>query len=147
MSWIKRFWDKVEVSAGCWEWTGGYTGSGYGEFSLDGGPVNAHRVAYMLGYGDIPDGMCVCLHCDNPRCVRLSHLFLGTHGDNARDSAVKGRRAKGEKNGNSRLTESDIYEIRRLRLLGVTQDFLAKMWRISQSHVHNIVYRKDWKHI
>ena len=53
--------------------------------------MGAHRWAWMLVHGSIPDGLHVLHRCDNPPCFRPSHLFLGTDADNARDMASKGR--------------------------------------------------------
>lgn len=66
----------------------------------------AHRLAYMLTHGDIPDNMCVCHKCDNPKCIRPSHLFIGTQLDNIADMDAKGRRGRtvGELNSHAKLT-------------------------------------------
>lgn len=68
---------------------------GYARVYRDGKTQQAHRVAWMDAHGKIPDGMCVCHHCDTPNCVNVKHLFLGTHGDNARDREAKGRGLRG----------------------------------------------------
>ena len=88
-----RFWEKVRTGKGCWEWQGGRAAFGHGLIHLGNGNklVQAHRVAWELANGPIPDGLCVLHHCDNPPCVRPTHLFLGTLGDNARDMVAKGR--------------------------------------------------------
>ena len=92
----QRFWARVQKSGGCWEWTGP-KGNQYGHCRMavrDGKRsrgVQVHRISYELNVGPIPAGLCVCHHCDNPRCVRPDHLFLGTPLDNARDMIAKGR--------------------------------------------------------
>lgn len=88
-----RFMVKVSMQAsGCWLWTGAHNEEGYGTFALDGYKVlRAHRVSWILHRGPIPNGLCVCHHCDTPACVNPGHLFLGTKRDNARDRDAKGR--------------------------------------------------------
>lgn len=81
----------VDRGPGCWEWPGAQ-GNGYGMILMpDGRLRGAHRVAWELANGPIPDGLFVLHHCDNRACVRPDHLFLGTQGDNVRDMYAKGR--------------------------------------------------------
>src|SRR5581483_2912402 len=96
-----RFWAKASIRSGdgCWEWKGKGSGNGYGGFYAHGKHRLAHRVAWELRNGVIPDGMHVLHHCDNRRCVNPAHLFLGTHNDNMADMCAKGRQAKGDRNG------------------------------------------------
>lgn len=87
----ERFWSKVEKTEACWNWVGATSRRGYGAMNIDNRTLQTHRVVYELTYGTIPAGLCVCHHCDNPRCVRPDHLFLGTHADNMHDMVRKGR--------------------------------------------------------
>jgi hypothetical protein len=99
----ERFWAKVARGRSCWQWQGGQFPGSYGRFALnERSHVLAHRVAWQLERGAIPDGQCVLHHCDNPGCVRPSHLWLGTVADNNADRTSKGRGASGDRNG-SRL--------------------------------------------
>ena len=73
----------------------------------------AHRVAYEIASGiAVPPDLLVCHKCDNPRCVRADHLFLGTPKDNVRDAMTKGRmRLTGRANPNARLTAEHVQDI------------------------------------
>lgn len=89
-----RFWEKVQKGPDCWLWQGATSRRGYGEIqrgSRGEGPVEVHRIVWELTNGAIPAGMEVCHRCDVPACVRVDHLFLGTHADNMGDMARKGR--------------------------------------------------------
>lgn len=86
-----RFWQRVRKTETCWLWTGYRNDNGYGQVGFNGHVRLAHRVAYTLAFGIIPEGMDVLHHCDNPSCVRPDHLFLGTQLDNIRDRDTKGR--------------------------------------------------------
>lgn len=89
---MTRFFDKVDMTEGCWLWKAGLRGkTGYGAFKLNGKVVDAHRVSYQINIGEIPDGMCVCHSCDNRLCVNPNHLFLGSAKSNWKDGFDKGR--------------------------------------------------------
>lgn len=147
------FWSKVDRSGGpeaCWEWQAGTTGSGYGRFK-DGprGQVMAHRFAWELTHGDIPEEMVICHRCDNPPCCNPAHLFLGTVLDNVRDKIHKGRfrYATGESAGAAKITEAAVREIRQLAEAGWLRRDIAKRFDVSVSNVGLIVTRKTWRHV
>jgi len=91
----------------------------------------AHRFSWELAYGPIPAGMCVCHICDNPSCVRPSHLFLGTQADNMRDMDIKGRGRDNRKI----LTEAQITAIRKDNRL---QREIAADYGVDQSTINKI---------
>ena len=99
---ISRFWSSVDKSGGpdaCWLWTRAISSRGYGYFHTQERTIAAHRLSWLLLSGEDPGNMLVCHKCDNPKCVRRDHLFLGTHTENMRDMYEKGRGPTGEKSG------------------------------------------------
>lgn len=143
----QRFWAKVEKTDTCWLWQGNVWHCGYGTIWRDGESKYAHRIAYELQNGPVPDGIHVCHRCDNPLCVRGDHLFLGTLHDNMKDKFQKRRHAKGERHGNSRLKSEDIREIISLVEAGSTQAEVARKYGVDQSHVSRIVGGDSWSHL
>lgn len=78
-----------EDNNGCWEWLGPASG-GYGKLA----GFKVHRLAYALLVADFCDNSFICHHCDNPRCYRPEHLYVGNAKTNGRD-ASKRKRIKG----------------------------------------------------
>ena len=145
MNTIERFVSFVNPTSGCWNWTGGKTSRGYGNFWLNGKTVAAHRFSYEQHHGEIPDGMFVCHSCDNPSCVNPEHLFLGTPADNTADMVAKGRKVIGPPGKRAKLTEVDVSEIRHLVSSGMTQRAVAKDYGVDPSTVSYIITNKTWK--
>ena len=81
----------MKVRGKCVEWVGHCNRDGYGVKKIKGKHYRVHRLAWEAANGPIPEGLCVLHHCDNPSCIRLSHLFLGTRADNLRDAREKER--------------------------------------------------------
>lgn len=149
-----RFHSKVGVcdENGCAPWGGGRDPAGYGQFYWGPGKmrsVKAHRARWMLEHGDIPEGKCVCHTCDNPWCVNIEHLWLGTHAENLQDASRKGRMAGGTKIGGfwRQFTDEQIIEIRTKYRDGGTMRGLAKEYGVSQPAITNIVNHVVYKHV
>lgn len=142
---ILGFWSKVAVTANpakCWNWMGAKTQKGYGYVRQTGRAIRAHRMAWELTNGAIPDGLAVCHHCDNPLCCNPAHLFVGTHYDNMRDRSAKGRdnSPRGESHYNCKLTDALVVEIReRWAQGGILLRELAEEYGVSISLISLIV--------
>lgn len=142
------FWAQVQRGSGCWEWTGTVFADGrYGRFNQRGVAWLAHRFAYTNAVAPIPEGVYVCHRCDNPRCCRPSHLFLGTPADNVADMHMKGRAPTqaGEANPGRRLSAADVRKVRELRGMGRTYQRIADLIGCSRANVALICTRKTWR--
>jgi len=156
----ERFWEKVDRRGPDehWLWKGAVSSNGYGTIcigSRKAGGKRAHRVAFELTYGFILPSLCVCHTCDIPLCCNPGHLFVGTRGDNNRDMVRKGRQRHGpgtvhlprwgEQNGNSKLTEAQVREIRaRYERGSVTYRSLAAEYGVSQTLIGAVIRRELW---
>lgn len=145
---LHRFMAKFTVSDnGCWQWKDGKT-ERYPSFTYNQTNHHAHRVSYMLFKGDIPEGLCVCHSCDNPKCVNPRHLFLGTMGDNLRDMFRKGRRnICGENHTNNKLTTEQVLSIRKMAKDNKPTKEIAKEFNISTTNVNLIIRGAGWRHL
>lgn len=107
----ERLWGNVEKDAnGCWNWRGARYRKGYGRISIDGRQVAAHRTAYRLAHGEIPDGLVVRHRCDNPPCINPDHLEVGTAADNSRDMVERGRSAPNPRALNTRCANGHPFD-------------------------------------
>ena len=159
----ERFWAFVDTSAGpeaCWPWTGGLR-KGYGAFGVRKDlVVQAHRFAWELTYGPIPEGLNVLHHCDNPPCCNAfhpEHLFLGTLSDNTLDMHAKGRdhnffTAHFSQMSETvlplfhKLTPDDVRYVRAQQGV-VKATMLAQQLNVERTAIYRIWRRKTWDHI
>jgi hypothetical protein len=158
---------RPDSATGCRVWTGDVDKDGYGFVWTNesiaetgrGRTKLAHRAAWEVAHGPIPEGTLVCHSCDNPPCIEVSHLFLGTNVDNMHDRDAKGRNnaARGERHRSythpesyenvKRLTAPEVLQIRHLATRGLSQRDLARAFGISYPTVNQIINRVTWKHV
>lgn len=151
MSMQERILERVQfdTNGGCWLWEGANAG-GYGRINFGRGKktISTHRLMWESQFGAIPSGMVICHKCDVPSCVNPNHLWLGTQTANMADMSKKGRApggtALGKENGNSKLTESEVLEIRAAK--GFQRE-IGERFGISQVAVSDIKRLRRWKHL
>lgn len=160
----ENFWSRVRRgnTSECWEWQGSKNSSGYGNLSWHGSPVQAHRVAYFLSFGQINlstqfrlKGKArvykrfVLHRCDNRACCNPEHLFLGSMRTNLLDAYRKGRKVQPKsKHTNAKLDQSQICEIRRRYDSGQNKQMeLAKEFGVSQRVISLVVRRETYKDV
>jgi hypothetical protein len=149
------FWAFVAIGDGCWEWQGNRMPEwNYGRFCRGNRVMLAHRVSWEMANNRRPGALCVLHHCDNPPCVRPTHLFLGTRTDNAMDKVAKGRQARGDRANPRRgeehpqhvLRVDDVRQIRELHARGgLTHGQLAERFGCSKGNVGFIVRGETWQ--
>lgn len=161
---VARLISKITFDqSGCWNWGGTRNDKGYGVLYFRGKNWRAHRVSYTLFCGEIPAGLMVCHHCDNPQCVNPHHLFLGHAKTNMQDMSRKGRGRnfissdqshfgsghppRGEDGGGAKLTETEAKEIILLASSGVLTSELAQRFGLDRTAVQRILRGNTWKHL
>ena len=145
----RKFWSRVLVGDGaCWEWAGPVGSTGYGKISQNQQTLSAHRVSYELNIGPIPIGMLVCHHCDNRKCVRPSHLFVGTFQENMDDMKAKGRQKNPhpcDKHPHAKLTVREVQDIRRRISDGERTKDITELYGVEYTAIHNIRHKNTWR--
>ena len=134
----------------CIEWQGYKSRQGYGRTTHNGESWRIHRLVWTKAYGEIPAGMSICHSCDNPACVNIQHLWLGSDADNVHDRDRKGRQytPRGSSNGSSVLNETKVLEIRRMRTeTALSCPKLAQVFGVNKTTIQRIINRKRWQHI
>lgn len=149
---IDRFYSRINetpTDTGCLDWLGHCNQNGYGVCTDGHKTLLAHRVAWTLAHGPIPDGMSIAHRCDRPQCCRVEHLFVCTHTDNMRDMVNKGRISPrgGERNPKAKLTAEQVLEIRSDKWAGRTHSEIAAHFSIGTTQVNSILLRKSWAHL
>lgn len=149
---IDRFYSKIKIddTSECHEWTDALCPWGYGMFRPKGQKqVKAHRYSYALKHGAIPDGMYICHHCDNPKCVNVQHLFLGTALENNKDKIDKNRHnsPKGVNHFRVKVSEQCVIEVKKLLKEIKSPTKVAKQLNVPVHFVENIKYKRTWNHV
>lgn len=144
-----RFWAKVVREEGCWKWIASIDNCGYGIIGIGQKLFRAHRVSWVLHNGEIPADQHVLHTCDTRSCCNPAHLFLGTHADNMRDMAVKGRARPvaqyGEANPSAKLNRLQVTAIRERYIPGeISMRCLADEYGVSVQSICNVIHGKRW---
>ncbi len=146
----RNFWFWVKQSGFCLLWTGTKNACGYGSFNIGTKSMLAHRVAWILKHGEIPDGLEICHDCpggDNRACVNVEHLHAWPHIKNIEDAVNKGAYKRGESGGAAKLTEETVLAIRADFSNGMTRAAIAEKHKTSMTNAFAIIHRQSWKHI
>lgn len=151
-----NFFAHVDQSGGpdaCWPFLRSKSAKGYGRVWANGRCEEAHRYAYTLAIGPIPDSIngkmaCILHSCDFPPCCNPKHLRVGTKFENAIDREVRGRgnQPKGENNYASELTTRQVIFIRRCADIFNTEE-MAAMLNVKRACVAKVLRRETWKHV
>ena len=141
---VVELYASARLGDGCWEWKKARNVGGYGFFWYKNKQMMAHRVSWFMTMGAIPTGLLVLHKCDNPCCVRPTHLFLGTYKDNSEDRDRKGRGATGIKNPKSKLNPELVDDIRKRFNHGEQIKSIANSLSLSHGCISHVVHKRTW---
>jgi hypothetical protein len=158
---IKRFWSRVKKTKSCWEWIGksttGRNHTGYGVIVVAAKQIKTHIFSWVLHNGDLSPytgrstkykNQLVLHKCDNPKCVRPKHLFLGTQRDNVLDKIKKNRHIdySGDKSTTAKLSWDDVRTIRKtFNTKTITKKQLGVMYKVTPENIGRIIRAETWK--
>ena len=141
-----RFWGNIKKRDDCWIWQGTKIVGGYGHITINGNSHLTHRLAYELYYKKpIPKGKMVLHSCHNRDCINPEHLRIGTHADNTQDMMEANRQARGEEDGNAKLSIPEVKKIKGLLGSGeFTHKQIAGMFNVGRSTISDIRKGRTW---
>lgn len=129
----------------CWLWVSTLDSSGYGMLKVNGRYQKAHRLAYEIRHQKKLGNLFCLHHCDTPACVNPKHLYAGTHEDNMRDKMERNP-PRGSNNGNAKLTDADIVQIRKRLAKGETGAAIARDYGMTRQAINQIRRGEKWRH-
>lgn len=148
-----RFWRLVGIRGydDCWPWKGRRRGGADNRYGAIGN-FQSHRIALAVKLGrPIQPDKLACHTCDNPICCNPNHLYEGTRSDNARDAYDRGRMVdfdrSGEANGNSKLSVSDVKDIKKRIAKGESNVAISKDYPVSHAMISKIRRGHHWAEI
>lgn len=141
---VAAFWAKVDRRGPneCWNWTGARKAPHkYGNLTRRGQVISAHRFAFELANGPLPEGLWALHSCDNVLCCNPAHIYAGTPKQNTADMYARGR-------ASSKLTSAQVEEIRAINPeTGPERAAVARSYGVSYQTVWKIVTRRNWKQV
>lgn len=163
------FWDRVNAQLviqddGCHIFTGSKDDCGYGRINKDGKLIRLHRAMWIEHFGEIPKGHVIMHKCDNPSCINIQHLRMGTQLDNVRDMWAKNRGVKlfgnthtkgknintGQAHGRALFTDEQVKYIKEMLKTDGSSKMILKLasnFNCSKAAIHHIKYGRRWAHI
>lgn len=150
---IRKSYEKFVIKHdGCWDWSGYKNNHGYGVLAAIGGKgktTKAHRASWIIHKGDIPEGLWILHHCDNPACSNPDHLYAGTPKDNSRDAYARNRMpdTHGENHPRTKLTNAQVIEIKKLLLTDPFNKNIAALYNVAVHVISSIRAGKSFRNI
>jgi len=147
----RKVMSRTRCEGDCVVFTGFRNPKGYGSVHARVGnrkkSLMAHRVIWEYHHGPIAKSVCVLHRCDNPGCVTLGHLWLGTKADNNQDMVAKGHQVRGERHGSAKLTDLQVIGIRSRGAQGERRCDLSRAYGVSWTQINDILSGKNWRHL
>jgi hypothetical protein len=135
------------AKSGCLEWVGDKDREGYGRIKFKGRRMRAHRLIWEHYCGAPESGLVVCHKCDNPSCVEIGHLFIGTPADNRQDCVIKNRNPNGTSSNRAAFSKEQVIQIRKARRRGERVADIAKRFGVARNTISRICNYLSYKDV